>query len=305
MTALYRLVSNPASWVFLGAAAQLTYAARMRNPRSKIWLLGPLSLAGGLLAGLFHHWFGSTGDPDMLLYGAAYGVITAAFFVATQAPARIDEETVLALTTAFWLAFAPAMGARPLLAALAAVPTAAIALLAATRFHPPVAIRTALYVWTLVVLIAFGVRDFSPYAGAAAAGGLGVALYLGSHIALLTHNAASLIVLLPFPMEDMSMKERWKISADHAKRLAESYTPEQISLWRAAVVVAGQAALVIGADRLDWGDAKEVQHGLVWLFLITKIYTSGELPASSLPARLSTTGELHRQKRAARSKKPS
>lgn len=279
-----------------GAALQLALSARLRRPDSRLWLLPPLALLMGWLVGA------ASGDGyvSYVHYGAAYALVTAAFCVATNAPARIDEETVLALTAAFWLSFGGDILEHPLLLSLALPASAAVALLALTDFHPPLAARAGLYAWTLVVLVSLGWREWPSGApGAAAVPPALLAVYLGSHAALLAHNIASLIVLLPLPLEDMSWKERWKLSKEHALKLAASYAPDQVPPLRAAAVVLGQLLFVSVASRTGWGEDGGAQQALLWLILTAKLLVSGPLRAPQAP-RLPTTGELHRARRSRR-----
>lgn len=280
-----------------GAALQLALSARLRRPDSWLWLLPPLALPMGWLVGA------ASGDGyvSYVHYGAAYALVTAAFCVASGAPARIDEETVLALTAAFWLSFGGDILEHPLLLSLALPSTAAAALLALTDFHPPLAARVGLYAWTLVVLVALGLREWpSGVPGATAVPPALLAAYLGSHAALLAHNIASLIVLMPLPLDDgMSLKERWKMSKEHALKLAASYAPDQVPPLRAAAVVLGQLLFVRVASRTGWGEDGGAQQALLWLILTAKLLMSGSLAAPA-PPRLPTTGELHRARRARR-----
>ncbi len=305
MDLLASLGREPLTWMYAGAATQLAVTGKLRRPHTYLWLIGPFSLLIGLLVGALSY----VTDPHYagvsLQIGPGYVLMMCAAVLAGTAPARVDEETVLALTTAFWLTFADSLRASPLLLAAALVPTAFAALVAVTDFHPPLPLRVGLYAWTLIVLVALGARELPFYrdSGAIGAAALALAFYIGSHAVLLTHNVASLFFLIPVPSEDHSLKQSWKNAAEHARKLAASYSPRQIPLWRAAVVVAGQVALTALGRAYDWGDEGATQHALVWVLLTVKLYDA-EDSGDETPAPLPTTGALHRERRAARLKGP-
>jgi hypothetical protein len=279
----------------VGAAMQLSLCARLRRPDSKFWLLPPFCLLVGWLVGALN----SEGTSSFVHFGAGYTLVMAAALLATEAPARIDEEVVLALTTAFWLTFGGEVGARPWLL-LALPPTLGVAALAFTRAHPPLAVRVVLYAWTLLMLLALAGREWPSLDGAAGGTALLLALYAGSHAAQVAHNIASLVILLPLPVdEDMSWKERWKMSAEHARRLAAAYAPDQVSPLRALAVVVAQCAFVGAARAIDGGGERDAGRALLWLILTAKLLTARPIDAPQ-PPRHPTTGELHRARRAAR-----
>lgn len=306
MSGLEALFKAPLTWMIFGAAGQLALAAKVRLPRERFWMLPPLVVFVCVLAALPT---ALGGDPRAYQIGMGFGLLFAGGATAASAPAALSGGVVLAITVTYWLSFILAgrstwWGGFALLpAGFAAAPaTFALVWLAATGARPERWLRFLLYLWALFALIVVGVMRF-PYGDFSAleAAGRGwivvlAAAYLGAHVAMLAHNALSLLALIPFPGENQSFDDRLKQVEAHASLLIDSFSPEPLGLGAALRIAAVQGALVWALSLWlprGWGHGV---HASLSLVLVATVYFARP-PASGATRPLPTGGDLKREER--------
>ena len=227
-------------------------------------------------------------------------------------PARMDEGVLLSVATAFWLVFWPRAAAGNPLVWLSAVPTLAVAYLAAARAETPQSLRLALYVWALAALAALGVATFPrTNLDALAARGQGwqvilAATWLGAQGAMIAQNALTIAFLVPVPLgEEQSLRERLKQVHDFARLLVADFAPAPIARARAALVVAAQAGLILLLHALSPARVGPGLRACVLLILAASVFLEGPEPSPALvniplvppPRHVPTGGDIAREER--------